>query len=309
MATLLNNDGQRHPDWIRALKVHLPDTVIYEYPEVPSPEAISYALVWNHPKGDLCRYPNLKAVLSLGAGTEHFDMDPHLPEAPIIRLVDRAMAEDMALYALYWSLHFQRQMGLYQIQHTQKTWQRHTPPITADYKICVLGLGAIGAIVAKRLSDTGFSVAGWARTTKSIDGVESFTENSALHDALSVSDILVNCLPLTPQTRRFLNHDRLAFMKPASRLINIGRGPTIDMAALLDHLDSGHIKTAVLDVFEHEPLPKNSILWNHADIIITPHISGATNPFTAARVLAETIHSLERGEIPPHIYTPPQHNP
>jgi len=278
MAILLNNDGQRHPDWIRALKVHLPDTVIYEYPEVPSPEAISYALVWNHPKGDLCRYPNLKAVLSLGAGIEHFDMDPHLPEAPIIRLVDRAMAEDMALYALYWSLHFQRQMGLYQTQHTQKIWQRHTPPITADYKICVLGLGAIGAIVAKRLSDTGFSVAGWARTTKSIDGVESFTE-------------------------------RLAFMKPASRLINIGRGPTIDMAALLDHLDSGHIKTAVLDVFEHEPLPKNSILWNHADIIITPHISGATNPFTAARVLAETIHSLERGEIPPHIYTPPQHNP
>ena len=127
MAILFNNDGDRHADWIRALAIHLPHHDLIEYDKISNIEDIDYAIVWKHPQGDLCRYPNLKAVLSTGAGTEQFDTDPNLPDAPIFRLIDMAMAEDMALYALYWILHFQRNFETYREQQKDQIWPAILP--------------------------------------------------------------------------------------------------------------------------------------------------------------------------------------
>ena len=87
MAILLNNDGFWHDQWRAAIEKYMPNREIIEYPDVISPEAIDYALVWKHPHGDLLNYPNLKAVFSLGSGVDHLDGDQNLPDVPIFRLI------------------------------------------------------------------------------------------------------------------------------------------------------------------------------------------------------------------------------
>lgn len=305
MAILLNNNGERHADWKRALAAYLPRHDVIEYENISNPDEIDYAIVWKHPKGDLRRYPNLKAVLSTGAGTEHFDTDPNLPDAPIFRLIDMAMAEDMALYALYWILHFQRGFESYREQQSAQIWRRHPSPTASEYKICFLGLGAIGTVIATKIAQNGFEVTGWSRSPKNIEGVKSIAGEEALLNAIGSTDVLISCLPLNTSTRGFLNHDRLSRLKSDASIINISRGPILESRALQELLDNGHISAACLDVFDKEPLPKASPLWSHPKIHITPHMSGATNPETAVKIIAESILKLERGETPDHIYHRP----
>jgi len=302
MAILLNNDGRRHPDWKRALRVHLPEREVIEYPIIPDVKAIDYAIVWNHPKGDLRRYPNLKAVLSTGSGTEHFDRDTNLPNVPIVRLIDMAMADDMALYTLYWILHFQRQFETYRQQQSLQKWKRHPSPITSDYNICLLGLGAIGAIIAQKIANNGFKISGWSRSQKNLNGVTCLSGEEALPEALGMADIIVNCLPINTSTTGFLDYVKLSQMKAGAAIINISRGQIIEDDALLSFLDSGHISAAALDVFDQEPLPPGSPFWSHPKVHVTPHMSGATNPDTAAKIISQSILTLERGEAPNYLY-------
>ena len=299
---LVNDDGRRAAEWIAALEVNLPGRQFIDFHDLEDPTKIDYAVVWNHPKGDLRRYPNLKAVLSMGAGTEHFDQDPNLPEAPIFRLVDGVMAEDMALYVLYWTIHFQRGLETYRKQQTSKHWQRYQAKVAADFHVTILGLGAIGQHIASKLAGNGFAVSGYASSKKDIPGVLSITDEAALNAVMGVSDVVVNCLPLNDRTRGFLEAKRLTAIKVGASLINMSRGPIIDDEALLDALNSGQIASAVLDVFALEPLPENSPYWDHPKVHVTPHMSGMTNPETAAKIIAESIKTLERGETPEHQY-------
>lgn len=304
MAILFNNDGSRHGDWITELRSHLPGRVIHEYPHIPDVDDIEYAIVWNHPKGDLARYPNLKAVLSTGAGTEQFDQDPDMPKVPIIRLIDPAMADDMALYALYWTLHFQRHFETYRTQQDTAHWQRYPSSKAEDFHVCVLGLGAIGKVIARKIAMNGYKVTGWSRRAKSIKGVTCVAGDDALKPALKNADVLVNILPLTDATTGLLNRQKLVWLKRGACVINISRGPIIEDAALLGLLDTGHITAAALDVFNKEPLYERSSFWSHPDVHVTPHMSGATNPATAAPIIANSILTLESGKKPKHLYRP-----
>ncbi|KXF81892.1 Rossmann-fold NAD(P)-binding domain-containing protein [Enterovibrio coralii] len=108
MAILLNNVGYGNAPWLRALQALLPDEDVLTPDDDISPEEVEFALVWDHPLGDLHRYPNLKAILLLGAGTEHIDRETCLPPVPVVRLIDPDVVMEMARYALYWVLHFHR---------------------------------------------------------------------------------------------------------------------------------------------------------------------------------------------------------
>ena len=306
MSILLNNDGSRHEEWISALRNYLSGREVIEFTDISNPAKIEYAIVWNHPKGDLRRYPNLKAVLSTGAGTEHFDQDSNLPDAPIFRLVDPEMAEDMAMYVLYWAIHIQRGFQTYRAQQAETHWKRYPAKTAADFHITVVGLGAIGGHIAARLAANGFKVTGYAASQKDIAGVRSITEDGPLRRAMGASDLVVNVLPFTDETANFIDAKRLAAMKEGSHLINVSRGPVIDDAALLEALGTRHIGSAILDVFAQEPLPKDSPYWAHPNVHVTPHMSGMTNPDSAARIIAETIKTLERGDKPAHQYVKPK---
>jgi glyoxylate/hydroxypyruvate reductase A len=302
MAILLNNDGFWHEQWRAAIEKYMPDREIVEYPDVPSQDAIDYALVWKHPHGDLVNYPNLKAVFSLGSGVDHLDGDQNLPDVPIFRLIDTAMADDMALYTLGWIIHFQRMFSTYRQQQAQSYWQRYPTPLAPNFKVCMLGLGAIGSHMALVLANNGFDVTGWSRSPKTIDGIKCISGHEALSDVLGTTDVLVNCLPLNTSTRYFLNENTLSQLKKGAHLINVSRGPVVEETALLKLLDSGHIAGAALDVFETEPLPETSPLWAHKSVHVTPHMSGATNPDTAVQIIAKDIELFERGGMPKYPY-------
>ncbi len=303
MMILLNNDGgERHSEWRESLNAVLPDHMIYDYPDIPDRSLIEYAVVWNHPKGDLRRYPNLKAVLSMGAGTEHFDLDPTPPLAPIYRMIDPVMAEDMALYALYWIIHTQRHFDVYRAQQAERIWDRLPQVEAKNVQVVILGLGAIGSYIAERIARNGYTVSGWSRHTKSLNSVTSLTGEATLIKALGQADIVINCLPLNRYTRGFWGRDKFSALKNGATFVNMARGPLVDNQALMQSLDNGPLGLAVLDVFDTEPLEDRSALWGHPKIKITPHMSGMTNPQSAGRLIGSYIQMIENGETPPYPY-------
>lgn len=304
MSILLNNHGYDNASWAEILAELLPDKPLFIYSQLDSAERakvtpeIEYAVIWNHPAGDLQRYPNLKGILLLGAGTEHIDQDDTVPAVPIVRLIDPEVLNDMALYTLYWVMDLHRQFTVYRQQQQQALWRRHDICQPMDYRITVLGLGAVGKTVARRLQINGYSTRGWDRNAQQLQGIDCYQGEAQLAQALADTDVLVNCLPLTPATRDFINAGRLQLLPRGAALINISRGEVIDDQALLNALDRQQISRAVLDAFAVEPLPEQSPYWQHPQVDITPHMSGATYARSAARLVADNIRRIDNGEAP-----------
>lgn len=302
MAILLNNHGQDDSEWAACFAELLPDLAVHQYPQIPDPSAIKYAVVWNHPAGDLATYPQLRAILNLGAGTDWLEADAQLPKVPVVRLLDPAVGVDMANYVLYWVLHFHRGFARYQRQQRQLAWQRFQAAPASQTRVTVLGLGLIGTFIAERISHSGYLAQAWNRSAKQLDGIDTYFDRDGLHTVLSKTDVLVNCLPHTSETDKLLNEQTLARMPQGAHLINVSRGGVIDHQALMRLLDSNHLAAAALDTFDREPLTENSPLWKHPKINVTPHMSGATYPNTSAKVVADNILRIESGERPFPIY-------
>ena len=164
--------------------------------------------------------------------------------------------------------------------------------------IGVMGLGAIGARVARATQVLGYRVSGWSRTPKTLEGLRTFAGAEDLEAFLAQAQFLVNVLPLTDATRDLLDAHQFACLPRGAHLINIGRGHTIVDADLIAALDSGQLASAVLDVFRTEPLPPEHPFWHHPQVTVTPHLSGPTPREPAARQIAADIKALEAGASP-----------
>jgi phosphoglycerate dehydrogenase-like enzyme len=136
--------------------------------------------------------------------------------------------------------------------------------------VVIVGYGSIGRALGARLAPFGVQVIGVARHAR--DGTAPVSD---LPHLLPTADVVVDLLPLTTETEAFVNRDFLALMKPGALFVNAGRGLTVDTEALLDALRAGRV-SAALDVTEPEPLPADHPLWRAPNILITPHIAGAT---------------------------------
>lgn len=302
MSILLNNHGYDNESWYQELTTQFPDQTIHIYNQTENLDElaneIEYAVVWNHPTGDLMSYPNLKGILLLGAGTEHIDAEATIPDLPIVRLIDPEVLKDMGLYTLYWVMNRHRLYDTYRQQQRDAVWHRHSICQPSDFRVTVLGLGAVGKEVASRLHINGFNVSGWDAFPQQLDGIESFKGSEQLPAALKQAEVLVNCLPLNPATTGFINSDLLELLPTGAQLINISRGDIIDDNALLAALESGQIGHAVLDTFAIEPLAQQSPFWKHSNVTVTPHMSGATYARSAAKLIADNIRRIENGEQP-----------
>ena len=299
MSVLFSWENGNAELWRQEFAKRLPDHKFQIYPDVGEIDDVEFALVWMPPIGDLKRYPNLKAIFSIGAGCDHILRDPEVPkDIPIVRLVDDVSVRDMSHYALHWVLHFQRNFHLYAEQHRAGTWQRHPYRDVSEVGIGVLGLGGMGTPIARMFAGLGFAVAGWSRSRKTIDEVTCFAGMDELSDMLAKSDIVVSVLPLTRETEGLLNHDRFAEMQPGSFLVNIGRGPVIDDADLIAALDSDQIAAAALDVFGVEPLPADHPFWRHSRVYVTPHAAGPTKDISAIEQIVRNIRRIERSKVP-----------
>jgi D-2-hydroxyacid dehydrogenase (NADP+) len=152
------------------------------------------------------------------------------------------------------------------------------PREVAGATLGLIGLGSIGRTVARMASALGMQVIAVREHPEKErpEGVAAVYVPAQINNLLSQSDYVVVAAPLTEATRRLINADRLAMMRREAYLINVGRGPQVDEAALADALRNRRIAGAALDVFEQEPLPRESPLWELENLLITPHTAGLT---------------------------------
>ncbi|MBE7202246.1 MAG: glyoxylate/hydroxypyruvate reductase A [Parafilimonas terrae] len=261
-------------------------------------EATRVAIVANPDPAEVAALPGLVWVQSLWAGVERLVNAFDRP-LPIVRLVDRELARTMAEAVLAWTYYLQRDMPTYARQQRAGVWRPHPYRKPSDLTVGLLGLGALGIAAADRLRGAGFGVAGWSRSPKSVPGIEAMHGMAALSTMLGRCDILVCLMPLTPETRGFVNADTLAALKPGAALINFARGPIVVTDDLIAALDRGHLAHAVLDVFDVEPLPAESPLWSHPGVTVLPHISGPTDMPSAAATVAANLRDYRRTGQPP----------
>jgi glyoxylate/hydroxypyruvate reductase len=268
-----------------------------------APEDIDYVLSFRPPPGVLQRLPRLKAAFCLGAGVDGFLSNGDYPaHIPLVRFVDRTLSAEMTQYVLLHVLMIHRHQRLFDAAQPLRRWaQMILPRRTEDTHIGLLGMGEIGAFAAESLRRLGFTLSGWSRTRKRIDGVKSFAGDDELHAFLGQADIVVCLLSLTRKTKGILNAKSFAAMRKGSHVVNVARGGHLIEADLIAALDSGHLAGAVLDVFEKEPLPETSPIWTHPKITVTPHIAAISEPPVAVRWVLEGIASFERGERPANI--------
>ncbi len=302
MTLILKTDIYRGTAWHDAFARYLPDVPVREWSEPGDPNDIEYALVWAPEKGALAKFPNLKAIFSVGAGFDHLTSDPDLPKGvPIVRMVEPGLTAGMIEFVVMSALYHHRFMLDYAAQQRDKVWREIEQIPTSRRRAGILGLGVLGSACAEMLRDFGFPVAGWSRSHKDIAGVESFHGADGLIPFLNRSDILVCLLPLTPETEDILNAEAFAALPRGAALISAGRGKSVVEADLLAALDSGQLGGATLDVYRQEPLPPDSPLWSHPRIVAVPHIASMTIAETAAEAVAANIRRIQAGQDPEHM--------
>jgi glyoxylate/hydroxypyruvate reductase A len=186
-------------------------------------------------------------------------------------------------------------MPLYRRQQSARLWQQQLTAPTI--KVGLLGLATLATAAADRLNQAGFVVCRWSRSPKSIDGIECLHGDEDLQQLLSQLDIVVCLLPLATDTIGLLKADRLAWIKDRALLLNFARGRIVAVPALVAHLGAGRLSHAVLDVFDQEPLPEESRLWDHSDITIPPHISTPIDLQSASRILVDNIRAHRKTHV------------
>ena len=292
----LNRQDTAH--WGRLLGKGYETVTERAYPVDPS---IDYAVVWKHPAGALSGLPNLKLVISMGAGVDHIFADPDLPDVPILRVVADNLTTHMVEYVVWRVMDHHRQGMAYRAQQAERRWEERSQQTASEVAVGIMGLGQLGRAAAKALGALGFAVNGWTRNPRAVEGVKTFHGEPGLKDFLAASDILVVLLPHTPATEGIVDYDLLSGLRRDNALggavlVNAGRGKLQREADILRALDDGTLKEASLDVFEEEPLARQSPFWAHPRVFVTPHAAAASDPVHLAPLMLEQIARFERGE-------------
>jgi glyoxylate/hydroxypyruvate reductase A len=300
-AVLVAVDGPQAGEWLACLRAQAGGRELRSWPDAVGPAAdIAYACVWLPPPGLLAGFPNLKAIINLGAGVDRLLADPALPPVPLARVVHADLSMRVTEYVVLHVLMHHRRQRLYDAQQRQRLWRVHDQPAAGEVTVGVMGLGAVGRAAALALAALGFQVAGFSRTPRNLRGVETFHGESGLDPFLRRTEILVCLLPHTPQTAGLLD---LALLRRLKRdgamagafLVNAARGQIQVDADILAALDQGALAGATLDVFPHEPLPPESPLWSHPRVTVTPHNAGDISPRVFAPEVFAQIERFERG--------------
>jgi len=296
MALLFRSSLDSEARWRPQIARLMPELEIRVWPQVGNRTDIDYALVWQPEPGLLASLPNLKLILSLGAGVDHILGDPQLPrDVPIVRLVDPYMTDAMSEYVVLQVLRLHRQDLGYRAQQEAAIWRELAQKNAAERRIGILGAGALGQDAGRKLRGLGFDIALWSRSAKIVDGLASGAGAAGLPALLRRSEILVCLLPLTAETEGILNMSTFALLPKGAALINAARGGHLIEEDLLAALASGQLSAAVLDVFREEPLRAGHPFWRHPRIVMTPHVAAATHPPTAAPIILDNIRRFEEG--------------
>ena len=291
--TFCCTDTKAEP-WLAGLRAAFPHaTVDVWQPGAPQADV---AVVWAPPQQFLDEQQALKALFNIGAGVDALLKLRLPPGVKVVRLDDAGMSVQMAEYVCHAVIRHFREFDGYEADVKAGKWSYRKPRDRKDFAVGVMGLGVLGERVARALRVFDFPVHGWSRTPKAIEGVFTHSGEVGLETFLSASRVLVNLLPLTPDTQDILNRHTLGRLQPGGYLINVARGAHLVEADLLALLDSGQLAGATLDVFRTEPLPPEHPFWAHPQISITPHTSARTLRDESIAQIAGKIRALEAGQ-------------
>lgn len=301
MALMLHLTGIDEAGWAKGFSEAMPGCRVVTRSDEFDPAEIEYIFVWKPAPDAFEGLDNLKAILSLGAGVDALLEHPALPQVPVIRFVDDELTHCMSDYVISQVTMHQRLFTRYAAHQKVRAWSQLYPPASHEITVGIMGLGVLGTDAAQKLKTIGFAVNGWSRSAKSVDGVEVFASDTRFNDFLAATDVLVCLLPLTDETRGILNMQTFRALRRGRLvggpvLINAARGGHQKEADIVAALKDGTLGAASLDVFEVEPLPRTSPLWEIEACFITPHIAAISNEQSGVRYFSQIIADHEAGK-------------
>jgi len=255
-------------------------------------------LAWGAPPGLLAQMPRLRWVQALTAGVENWIGRPDLrPEVTLCcaRGTHRVQMPENILGALF---HITKPYQQAALDQRESRWSRRVATTLAGRTLGILGLGAIGAELARKAAALEMRVIGTRRSPAPVPHVERVFAPEDTAEVLGQSDFVVLLLPSTPATDNLMDAGRLAQMRRHAWLINFGRGSAIVDADLVAALQGGVIAGAVLDVFREEPLPATHPFWTTPNCVVLPHIGGLhpERDAVVAALFAENARRFLAGE-------------
>ena len=218
------------------------------------------------------RFTNLRLVQLTSAGLDRVPLDYIRTHGIELHNAAGVYSVPMAEFAVCGILQLCKQSRFFAENQARHKWEKHHGLLELPgMRVCILGCGDVGREIAKRLNVFGCCITGVNRTVRALPDFERVLPLERLPDAVSTCDILICCVALTPETRGILSRDVFDCLPPDAIFVNVARGALADEAAMIAWLKSGG--RAVLDVFEEEPLPESSPLWDMENVLLTPHNS------------------------------------
>jgi phosphoglycerate dehydrogenase-like enzyme len=272
-------------------------------------EAAFVSVDMNNETGDIRRFlvalqgaPKLRWMHIGWAGTDSPFIQAFMDRGVAVSNSSGVTSEPIALSVIAGMLAFHRGVLRWREAQLRRAWEplprELAPPDLRGQVMTILGLGAIGGYVAGFARALGLRVIGIRRTPATVaDGVDEWLPPDRLREALPRTDWLVSAIPLTAATRHLIGREELALLPRGAHVINVSRGAIFDEVALIEALASGQLAGAYLDVFETEPLPAESPLWELPNVLISPHNSwpSAGNDARAEVVFLEELENWLQG--------------
>jgi len=220
------------------------------------------------------RATRLRWIQSLATGVDHFLNSPHLRTDTLLTSARGIHGPAMRETVAFLMLNQSHQIGRLARNQADHVWQRNPWTLLAGKTAAIVGVGLASSAIAELLRAFGMRVVGVSGTPRAADGFDEVVGLDALLETAAGADYLISVLPGSPANRRRIDGSVFAAMKPTAHFISVGRGETVDEAALVEALTEGRIAGAGLDVFEKEPLASDSPLWVMPNVVVCPHIGG-----------------------------------
>lgn len=220
--------------------------------------------------------PRLRWLQTASVGAE-YNLFPELIHAPVTMTNVRRRHNSTCDHALGMMLAVARCFPQAWQQQRDRAWRRIVEADVLQLRgasVLILGTGQLGVGIASRAAAFGMVPDGYSRSGAPLPGFSRVYGPAELRTAVAVADWIVNALPFTPETKGLMSADVFAAVRPGAVFVNVGRGKTVDQAALKAALASGRLRAAALDVFVEEPLPADDDLWAMPNVMITPHAAG-----------------------------------
>ncbi len=260
----------------------------------PHVEEMEVLYTWGFPSYLLPLARRLRWVQVMGAGVDGF-LDAPFPPRVVLTRAHGVFGPWMSEYTLGWLLWSTQHIEAFRTAQRERRWEPTMPTLLRGKTLGVVGLGSIGREIARRARAFSMRVIGMNRSGRRVPEAERVYRRAGLRELLGASDYVVLVVPLTPETRGLIGEAEFRAMRPDAWLVNIGRGSLVQWDALARALQERWIAGAVLDVFPEEPLPAEHPFWGMPNVVVTPHISGPSDPAAIAPIFNDNLRRFLQG--------------